>query len=155
MKEPLKYFIKRTTLIGAIARKHRNRQLRKKYLLWENQGTEGTMPNYDCYEKLLGEPIDRKQGYVAHHMLMNKQIVLELLEKIEKRFQQKWYDAILDVVTGEKDLAFSEYETYGHYVQNHYSDKIRIWKPIYIQRFKMRQLLLVLFNLADYAAFSA
>jgi hypothetical protein len=53
MKEPLKYFIERTTLIGAIARKHRNRQLRKKYLLWEKQGAEGTMPNYGKQQTVI------------------------------------------------------------------------------------------------------
>lgn len=45
-KEPLKYFLERITPIGALARIHRNRQLRKKLVKWEKAGATGAMPNY-------------------------------------------------------------------------------------------------------------
>lgn len=46
MKEPLKYFIERTTPIGDLARAHRIRKLRKKFIKWEKAGADGAMPNY-------------------------------------------------------------------------------------------------------------
>ena len=46
MKESLKYFIERTTPIGNLARAHRIRQLRRKFIKWEKAGANGAMPNY-------------------------------------------------------------------------------------------------------------
>jgi len=46
MEEPLKYFLERTTPLGALARLHRERQLRKKLRRWEQNGAVGPMPNF-------------------------------------------------------------------------------------------------------------
>lgn len=45
MIESLKYFLERTTPIGAIARFHRERQLEKKFRQWEKNGAHLPMPN--------------------------------------------------------------------------------------------------------------
>ena len=45
IKEPLKYFIERTTPFGALARLRRNRQLIKKLRKWEKNGAVLPMPN--------------------------------------------------------------------------------------------------------------
>lgn len=45
-KEPLKAFIERTTAIGRLARMHREKQLRKKYVIWKKTHGCGAMPNY-------------------------------------------------------------------------------------------------------------
>jgi hypothetical protein len=45
-KEPLKAFIERTTPIGRLARMHREKQLRKKYIIWQKTQGCGPMPNY-------------------------------------------------------------------------------------------------------------
>jgi hypothetical protein len=45
-KEPLKFFLERTTFIGTLARAHRQRQLKKKYVKWQRAGSDGAMPNY-------------------------------------------------------------------------------------------------------------
>jgi hypothetical protein len=45
MKEPLKYFLERTTPFGALTRFQRQRRLRKKLHLWEKSGCIGSMPN--------------------------------------------------------------------------------------------------------------
>lgn len=45
-KESLKAFIERTTPIGKLARLHREKQLRKKYISWEQTSGSGPMPNY-------------------------------------------------------------------------------------------------------------
>lgn len=45
MKESLKYFLERTTPLGALARFQRNRQLAKKYRQWEKNGAVPPMPH--------------------------------------------------------------------------------------------------------------
>jgi hypothetical protein len=45
-KEPLKYFLERKTFLGSIARIHRQRQLKKKYITWQKSNAGGAMPNY-------------------------------------------------------------------------------------------------------------
>jgi hypothetical protein len=45
MEESLKSFLERMTPFGALARFQRQRQLRKKLLLWEKNGAVGPMPN--------------------------------------------------------------------------------------------------------------
>jgi len=45
MKEPLKYLLERTTPFGTLARLQRQRQLKKKYRLWEKNGAVAPMPN--------------------------------------------------------------------------------------------------------------
>jgi hypothetical protein len=44
-KEPIKYFIERTTPLGALARFQRQRQLKRKYQLWKREGGIAPMPN--------------------------------------------------------------------------------------------------------------
>jgi len=45
MKEPLKYFLERTTFFGTLARFQRKRQLEKKMRQWEKNGSQLPMPN--------------------------------------------------------------------------------------------------------------
>ena len=45
-KEPLKYFIERTTPLGALARFQRQQPLKKKFRQWEKDGAVGPMPNF-------------------------------------------------------------------------------------------------------------
>lgn len=113
--------------------------------------TEYHKPHFNCCEMLLGESINREHAFVAHHMPMCKSIVCELLDGIEKRFNKTWYDAILDNIDNEKNLIFSEYETYGHYLENRYPEKLVVRRLRNVQRFKVRHLLKVFLNLADYA----
>jgi len=46
MKEPLKYFLERTTPFGALARFYRERRLKKKFLQWKENGGCLPMTNY-------------------------------------------------------------------------------------------------------------
>lgn len=46
VKEPLKYYLERTTFIGRVARFHRQRRLKKKYNKWQKTDAAGPMPNY-------------------------------------------------------------------------------------------------------------
>jgi len=52
-KEPFKDFLERTTFLGAMARHHRLRQLKKKYTIWQRQGMGGAMPNYGKQQTVI------------------------------------------------------------------------------------------------------
>jgi hypothetical protein len=107
-------------------------------------------PYFDCYERLLDEPPNRKWSFIAHHMLISKSIMLELIHNIEQRFGNKWYDAILDSIDYTQRSPFSEYETYGHYLKNHYPEKVVTRKPVCLQRLKLRHILMIILNRVDY-----
>jgi hypothetical protein len=110
-------------------------------------------PYFDCYEKLLGESPDDRYSFVAHHMLISKTIMLELLDGLGKKFGKKWYDVIIENAHCGGGLVFSEYETYGHYLANRYQQSFLLRRLRNVQSFKIRYLLLILFNLADYVTF--
>ncbi len=84
-------------------------------------------------------------------MLMCKSIMVELLGSIEKRFKKSWYDAILDNIESKDGSMFSEYETYGHYLENHYPENLAVRRLRNTQRFKLRYLLRMLLGQVDYA----
>ena len=107
-------------------------------------------PYFDCYERLLGEPADTNCSWVAHHMLISKPIMLELLQNIEERFNKIWYDAILDNIDYSQGSPFSEYETYGHYLKNHHPEKFRTRDLVYFQKLKLRHILMIILNRVDY-----
>jgi len=109
---------------------------------------------FSCCEKLLGQPVNKTHTFIAHHMLIRKSIMLELLHNIENRFNKTWYDAILDNINtdGEHGSMIAEYELYGHYLENNYPEQLAIRKLRYVQRFKRRYLLPILFNQVYYVA---
>ena len=80
------------------------------------------------YRKLIGEEPMREYSFIAQHMVMNKSIVKEMLENIDKRFPGKddWPWKIINNLCGKSNQLFSEYEFYGHYVKKHYPDKFAI-----------------------------
>lgn len=116
--------------------------------------SEYYQPHFNCCERLLGEPVNQNNIFVAHHMLICKSIMLELLHNIENRFGQKWHEAILDNINSDTEHGsmLSEYELYGHYLENNHPEKMSVRKLRYVQSFKMRLLLPILFNQAYYVA---
>ncbi len=53
-KEPFKYFMERTTFVGTLARIHRQRKLKKKYIKWQSAEGVGPMPNYGKQQAVIG-----------------------------------------------------------------------------------------------------
>ncbi len=68
MEESLKHFLERTTPLGALARIHRERQLRKKLRQWQQDGAVGPMPNLGkqqvvrSYAKQFSPPVFIETG---------------------------------------------------------------------------------------------
>jgi len=81
-------------------------------------GSEHHAPYFDAYRELLGRDANREYSFIAHHMVFRSQVVIELLSSF--RAPQPWWQAIADYVTPRPPLyslsQFSEYETYGHFL---------------------------------------
>ena len=83
---------------------------------WHNQAY------FDTYEKLLGEHPHREFSFITQHMIVRKSVLREMLGLIERRFAgpENWAWKIMRNLGGEGYKRFSEYETYGHFIKNHY-----------------------------------
>ncbi len=84
--------------------------------------------------QLLGLRKKIDKSFICEHMLINTTIMLDLIDKIEKRNQSVFYEAIISNIA-DKDIngsGFSEFETYGTYVLNYYEGfyKIRNSKKV-------------------------
>ena len=80
-------------------------------------------PYFNTMNKLLGLNKTIKKSYISEHLMFNKNIMRELIEKIDCISDESWYENILNCIS-EKDIAhsgFSEFETYGTYVETYYS----------------------------------
>ncbi len=86
-------------------------------------------PNYfKTIEKLLGLKKNVRKSFIAEHMLFDKDIVRELINKIEKSAVQgqNWIEKIINA--GDylaEGPTFSEFESYGTYVSWNYPDYYR------------------------------
>jgi hypothetical protein len=115
-------------------------------------GKGGFEPDYLCCEKLLGQKVCRDYSFVTHHMPINKQLIIELLEDIEKRFEKRWYDAAIDCFA-DKNLRFSEYQLYGQFLFDKHKDKFRLRKLNYLEKYKLKYYPLMLLGIVDYIVF--
>jgi|GEM_PF-2302905 len=74
-------------------------------------------------KQLLGEEqFVPKFSYIADLMSFNKNIVKEMLNKIEAKFNLEFYKAAI-LVEQNSDARFSEYEMYGAYANHTFSNK--------------------------------
>jgi hypothetical protein len=87
-------------------------------------------PYFDTYETLLGEPADYRHSFVSQHQLIQKSVLRELLQWIEQRSGgYSWPWAIVRALPSGFGNFFSEYETYGQYLQAHYPDRM-VWRDL-------------------------
>jgi len=79
-------------------------------------------PYFDNYRRLLGEGANREFSFIAQHIIVQKSILRELLQRIERNCSgpDGWAWTIMRNLQGSSTNLFSEYETLGHYVKNHY-----------------------------------
>lgn len=115
-------------------------------------GKERFEPDYLCCEELLGQKVFRDYSFITHHIPMNKQLVTEMLEEIEKRFNKKWYDAIIECFA-DKNLRFSEYQLYGQFLFGRHKDKVRLRKLNYLQKYELKYYPFIYFGQFDYIVF--
>ena len=63
---------------------------------------------------------------ICHHMIFETKYINELIYKIEKNHNDKFYNIFLQLVTHKKISGVSEYEIYFNYILKNYGDKIKI-----------------------------
>lgn len=82
---------------------------------------------FETYRRLLGEEPNREFSFIAQHMLVQKSIAREMLERIAARIpgDDPWAWKIMRTLPSQGYSLFSEYEIYGHYVKNHYPDRVQ------------------------------
>jgi hypothetical protein len=90
------------------------------------KATEFHAPYFETYRRLLGEEPNREFSFIAQHLLVQKSVVREMLDRIEQRFTGggSWAWKLMRALPDKGHSLFSEYETCGHYVKNHYSERV-------------------------------
>lgn len=80
---------------------------------------EYNYPYYENMSRVSGVSREDALSYVAHKMIFNKDLLQQLKAKIEHDNQQygmHWDEIIVNSLDLSTQSAFSEYETYGHFV---------------------------------------
>lgn len=88
-----------------------------------NCSKEYHKPYFLMYESLLGRKPAYPVSFISHYMLFEKDKVRKLKEAIETRNGLKWYAAVIKKSDGGEGK-FSEYETYGNFVLDHYPNQV-------------------------------
>lgn len=90
------------------------------------RATEYHAPYFETYRRLFGTDARREFSFIAQHVLVQKSIAREMLGAIEQHVagEGNWAWKIMRSLPTMGDNLFSEYETYGHYVKNHYPDRV-------------------------------
>lgn len=86
--------------------------------------TEYHRPYFIAIKRLLGIDKINDGSYIAEHMMFNKRIMCELLDKIQESSVDGviWYEKILNSIVSEFEStdSFSEFETYGSFCKLNY-----------------------------------
>lgn len=81
-------------------------------------------PYYDVFQRFFGYATPNLLSCVAHMMLFKRSFVGEMILEIESRWGVSWYDAVLLAADKFSKSGFSEFETYGHWMQYRKPDEI-------------------------------
>ncbi len=96
-----------------------------------NIKTEYHKPYFETMNKLLGIEKQIQGSFVTEHMMVDKYIMIELIQKIEENNEipgEKFYEKILYSIDNIEDLlksGFSEFETYGTYLISQYPQNLK------------------------------
>jgi hypothetical protein len=84
-------------------------------------------PYFLNYKRLLKEEPNREFSFISQFMVFNKDLVREMCSQIENNFEgtDRWNWKIMHNITGVDGNLFSEYETYGHFIKNHYPERAK------------------------------
>jgi hypothetical protein len=92
------------------------------------KASEHHSPYFETYCRLFGKEPHREFSFIAQHILVQKSVAREMLAAIEWHVpgDDCWAWKIMRALPADQGLqTFSEYETYGHYIKNHYPDRVR------------------------------
>ena len=93
-----------------------------------NYGTEYHKPYFDHISKLdIGiAKVDKNKSGICHHMMFEKAYITEIINKVEEKHNNKFYNVFLKLVTDTRESGASEYEIYFNYILQNHCDKIKI-----------------------------
>lgn len=93
-----------------------------------NYGTEYHTKYFEHMLKMDEEliKVDENKSGICHHMMFEKKYINELINKIEEKHNDKFYNVFLKMVTDFNFSGASEYEIYFNYMLKNYSNKIKI-----------------------------
>lgn len=87
-----------------------------------NMKREYHKPYFDTIENLFGIKKNASKSFIAEHMIFNKTIMIEIISNISQKSNGVWFENIIKAIPQEyiQQSGFSEFETYGTYVLEHY-----------------------------------
>lgn len=86
-------------------------------------------PYFDTYESLFGYRPPYIGSFISQHMIIDRAIARTMLGEIHSRFPDasSWSEAIMRNLAPVRSYSlFSEYETYGNYLQTRYPGKFSL-----------------------------
>ena len=89
---------------------------------------ENTQSYFRTINNLLSLDKNQDFSFISEHMMITKQIMLELIHLLDTVADQQWYWNILNAINPEdlEKSGFSEYETYGTYLTHTYPDSFTL-----------------------------
>ena len=73
----------------------------------------------------LSKVYNNRSG-ICHHMMFEKVYITEIMNKIEQRHNDTFYNVFLKLVTDVTGAGASEYEIYFNYVLQYHNDRVKI-----------------------------
>jgi hypothetical protein len=89
---------------------------------------------FETYRTLLHSEPNREFSFIAQHIIVQKSVAREMMCRIEENLpgNESWAWKLMKALPTTGKNLFSEYETYGHYIKNHYPDRVafveRAWQ---------------------------
>jgi FkbM family methyltransferase len=95
-----------------------------------NFGSEYNPPYFEHMLKLDEGliKVDKTKSGICHHMMFEKIYIDKLINSIEEKHNDKFYNVFLKMVTDFTGSGASEYEIYFNYMLKNYSDNIEVRK---------------------------
>lgn len=82
------------------------------------QSDEYNNEYYRMNRRIVNNLKKYRYSFVAHKMIFNKKILNDLKESIQRRTGEEWDRAIIHNINRKETSSFSEFELYGHFVDN-------------------------------------
>jgi hypothetical protein len=82
-------------------------------------------------------PAFRNTSGIVNVMIVNKEILRELFQKVEDYHKQEFWNVFLDQVAPNEFSGASEYEIYFHYINKFHPNKV-ILRPLRYSNFGLR-----------------
>jgi hypothetical protein len=84
-------------------------------------------PYFSAYEAVLGHRPASRLSFIAHHTVMDRQILCALRDRIEEHSGRVWWQAIIDACDVSCLSCFADYELYGNFALSCDRSLVRRW----------------------------